>query len=186
MMKRSVFVLAGAFWISGALSLYAGPVNVDVYSGHTTIGGGTPYSGLVGSFTDTDIQFATNTGYAWHPFGLGAFGADITGILAVPANGTYTFTLNSDDGSLLFIDGSLVVNNGGPHAPLVVSGSALLTAGNHPFEVQFFEDFGGPSGVDLYLPSGVTYTVIPAPGAALLVVLGTAAAGLLRRRRVLA
>ena len=94
--------------------------------------------------------------------------------------------MNLKDGSLLFIDGSLVVNNGGPHSPGIASGSAFLAAGNHPFEVQFFEDFGGPSGVDLYLPSGVTYTVVPVPGAALLAVLGLATAGALQRRRAVA
>jgi len=186
MMKRSMLFLAGAVWILGAGNLHADLVSVDVYGGHTTSGGGTPYSGLVGSFTANDVQFATNTGYAWHPFGLGAFGADITGILAVAGDGTYAFTLNSDDGSLLFIAGSLVVDNGGPHGPGIASGSAFLAAGNHPFEVQFFEDFGGPSGVDLYLPSGVTYTVVPVPGAALLAVLGLATAGALRRRRAVA
>jgi hypothetical protein len=133
------------------------PVTVNVFSGHTTTGGGTPYSNLVGTITSPDIQFATSTGFNWHPFGLSAFGADLTGLFVVAASGSYTFTLNSDDGSLLFIDGNLVVNNGGPHPPQSVAGTTSLTAGVHSFEVQFFEDFGGQSGLDLTLPSGVSY-----------------------------
>jgi hypothetical protein len=132
-------------------------VNVSVYSGHSTSGGGTPYSGLVGSFSAPDISFATNTGYNWHPFGLGAFGADITGCINAAADTNYSFSLNSDDGSLLYIDGNLVVDNGGHHSAQVASGSALLLAGPHSFEIQFFEDFGGTSGVDLGLPAGVSY-----------------------------
>src|SRR6185369_1498806 len=93
----------------------------------------------------------------WHPFGAADFGADITGCLNVAADDIYSFSLNSDDGSLLFIDGNLVVDNGGPHGAQVASGSASLVGGLHTFEVQFFEDFGGPSGVDLGLPAGVTY-----------------------------
>ena len=140
-----------------------GFVNVDVFSGFTCCaGGGAPYSGFVGSFTSPDVLFATNTGYAWHPFGLGDFGARITGQLGVSAPGNYLFTLNSDDGSLLFIDGSLVVNDGGAHPPVVVSGSAALTSGSHSFRIEFFECCGGPSGVDLYLPEGVTYVPEPA------------------------
>src|SRR5207248_708276 len=54
-------------------------------------------------------------------------------------------------------DGNLVVDNGGAHAVQAASGSATLVAGTHSFEVQFFEVFGGPSGVDLGLPEGVTY-----------------------------
>src|SRR5262247_3711883 len=98
----------------GAADAGTPPVNVDVFSGFTLVGGGTPYSGLVGSFQSADIKFATTTGFNWHPFGLGSFGADMTGFLHVAADDTYSFKLTSDDGSLLFIDGALVVNNGGP------------------------------------------------------------------------
>jgi len=159
-------------------------VTVDVYSGHTAVGGGAPFSGLVGSFQSPDIMFATNTGYSWHPFALPHFGAEMTGCLAVETTGTYTFTLDSDDGSMLYIDGGLVVDNAGAHPPAVVSDSTALTAGMHHFNVEFFEDFGGPSGVDLHLPDGVTYTdCIPAPGALLLGGIGVSIIGWLRRRR---
>ncbi len=39
-------------------------------------------------------------------------------ILRIPAEGTYTFYLVSDDGSRLFIDCKKVVDNGGPHTLL--------------------------------------------------------------------
>lgn len=145
------------FSVSASDSCSGAAINVNVYSGHSTSGGGTPYSGIVGSFGASGVTFATDTGYNWHPFGLGDFGADITGCLNVAADDIYSFSLNSDDGSLLYIDGNLVVDDGGPHSPNVASGSALLLAGLHSFEVQFFEDFGGDSGVDLGLPAGVTY-----------------------------
>lgn len=187
MMKKLIMICAFAVLILAVPSVQAA-LTVDVYSGHTTVGGGAPYSGLVGSFGSPDIMFASNTGYAWHPFGLGHFGAEITGCLAVPIDGLYIFTLNSDDGSMLYIDASLVVDNGGPHPPTVVSDSVFLAAGVHPFKVEFFEDFGGPSGVDLLLPTGVTYTecdVIPAPGAILLGSIGVGVVSWLRRRRTL-
>jgi hypothetical protein len=132
-------------------------VNVSIYSTHSHAGGGAPYAGFVGSFASAGVTFATDTGYNWHPFGATSFGADITGCLNVDADGIYNFALNSDDGSLLFIDGNLVVDNGGAHSPAVVSGSAVLTTGQHTFEVQFFEDSPSPSGVDLGLPPGVSY-----------------------------
>jgi len=144
----------------------ANPITVNVYSGFNLSGGGAPYSGFVGSLTASSVSFATNTGYAWHPFGLPGdpgFGADITGCLNVATDGEYTFTLDSDDGSLLFIDGNLVVDNGGPHPPQTASGSAILAAGTHTFEVQFFACCGDPSGVDLILPEGVSYTCCGCP-----------------------
>ncbi len=186
-MRRLLFVCVTAVLAMPVFGARAA-VTIDVYAGHTTVGGGTPYSGLVGSFTSPDIMFATSTGYAWHPFGLGAFGALMTGHLLVAANDTYTFTVNSDDGSLFYINGALVVDNGGTHPPAGVSDSVFLAAGVHPFKVEFFEDFSGPSGVDLYLPQGVTYTesqVIPAPGAVLLGSIGIGVTSWLRRRRTL-
>src|SRR5207247_264321 len=111
-------------------------VNVSIYSGFTTTGGGAPYTDLVGSFGSSDVMFATDTGYSWHPFGLGEFGADITGYLNVASDGTYTFTLNSDDGSVLLIDGNQVVDDGGTHHPATATGDAVLTTGRHCFEIQ--------------------------------------------------
>ncbi len=133
-------------------------INVNVYSGFTASGGGAPYSDFVGSLTAAGVSFLTDNSESWHPFGLGDFGADITGVSNVAADGTYTFVLDSDDGSLLFIDGNQVVDNGGTHPPQTASGDATLTAGLHCFEIQFFECCGDPSGVDLILPDGVSYS----------------------------
>jgi len=185
--ELSIFVLLFLFLVPFTIlsqNAEAALIDVNIYSGFSDSGGGAPYSNLVGSFTSSDIAFATNTGYSWHPFGLSSFGADMTGFLEVTTTGTYGFTLNSDDGSLLFIDGSLVVDNGGGHGPTAVTGSINLSAGIHPFEVQFFEDFGGPSGVDLSLPSGVNYEgqQVPEPSTMLLLSMGIAGLGLLRRR----
>lgn len=62
-----------------------------------------------------------------------------TGKIRVPAAGAYTFFLESDDGSRLFIDGKQVVDNGGVHAMEEASGSVELTAGDHALKVEFFE-----------------------------------------------
>jgi Trypsin/PA14 domain len=149
------------------------PVNVAIFSecqglpcSSTTVGSGAPYSGLVGTFQSLDIQFASRTGFDWRPLGQVTFGADMAGVLHVATTDTYLFTLTSDDGGLLLIDGSVVVNNGWPHPPMTTSESVTLLAGTHSFEVQFFECCGPPSGVDLDLPSGVTFGFAGTPGQA--------------------
>ena len=66
-----------------------------------------------------------------------------TGFLRVPRSGEYTFFLNSDDGSRLYIDDRQVVENDGTHAATERSGKMDLTAGDHPIMVVWF-NAGGP------------------------------------------
>jgi hypothetical protein len=136
-------------------------VRVEIYGDHTDVGGGAPYDQLIGVFTAPHILFATTTAFNWHPYNLGNFGARVTGVFQVAADGEYSFTLDSGDGSLLLIDGALVADHGGAHGPEPASGRVFLTAGRHRFEVQVFEDYGGPSGVDVILPPGVSYGPVP-------------------------
>jgi len=63
----------------------------------------------------------------------------------IPQSGSYTFYTTSDDGSQLFIDGQLVVNNNGLHAPVEKQGSINLTAGLHDIQVTYMELSGGQS-----------------------------------------
>jgi PA14 domain len=139
-------------------------VVTDIFSGNTLVGGGAPYTGFVGSLVTPGITFATDFGFNWHPFGLTNFGADSRGTLLVASAGTYTFSLDSDDGSELFIDGSLIIDDGDPHGPNTVSNSTALAAGPHMLEVQFFECCGGTSGVDLTIPAGTSFAAVPEPG----------------------
>src|SRR5262249_35596717 len=147
---NAITVNGGTLNLSGTWtddSLPLNGVTVNIYSGfHDGQGGGAPYSNLVGTFTANDISFgASQNNFNWHPFGQGGFGADITASITVAADGTYAFPLTSDDGSLLFIDGTQVVNNGGDHGPYTVTGSVALTKGTHTLEVQFEENGGGES-----------------------------------------
>ena len=59
------------------------------------------------------------------------FGVNWTGQLKIEESGEYTFYLTSDDGSWLYIDGQLVIDNGGLHAPREKSATVHLTKGYH-------------------------------------------------------
>jgi len=65
------------------------------------------------------------------------------GLVAVPANGEYTFYTSSDDGSRLYINGELVVRNDGMHGTEEQSGKVELLAGTHAITVTFYQGGGG-------------------------------------------
>jgi YVTN family beta-propeller protein len=64
------------------------------------------------------------------------------GYVEVPADGLYTFFVNSDDGSKLFLGDSLLVSNDGSHGALEKSGDAVLKAGKHRMKLLYFENTG--------------------------------------------
>lgn len=65
------------------------------------------------------------------------------GVLAVPKDGLYHFVLTSDDGSVLRIDGQTVVDHDGLHGPTEKRGTIALMAGDHTFDLVWFNRTGG-------------------------------------------
>ncbi|HTR82305.1 MAG TPA: alpha-L-arabinofuranosidase C-terminal domain-containing protein [Bacteroidota bacterium] len=78
------------------------------------------------------------------------FGLQFSGYIKIDADGIYQFSITSDDGSALSIDGSDVVTNDGRHAMVERSGSLFLTKGYHSVEIAFFQA-GGGSGLKLLM-----------------------------------
>jgi beta-glucosidase len=72
--------------------------------------------------------------------------AKFTGTLTPPATGTYTFSLTSDDGSRLVVDGQKVIDNWRDQAAHTQTGTVSLTA-NKPvsIEVDYYQNGGGSS-----------------------------------------
>jgi hypothetical protein len=153
-------------YVIGSTTVTGVQINVSVYKNkksitiHDATGkkvNAYSFVSFYGTLSATDIQFYQNFNGRWHPFGLQQFAADITGGIVAAASQAYTFTLASDDGSFLFIDGTQVIDNSGDHGIRARTGTIFLNSGNHVFEVQFHENGAGPSGVNLTLPNGVTY-----------------------------
>lgn len=75
-------------------------------------------------------------------------GQRYSGYVEIPADAVYEFALASDDGSKLWIDGQLVVDNDGLHNADVKTGSIALAKGPHKIVVGYFNRTGG-AGLDL-------------------------------------
>jgi hypothetical protein len=94
--------------------------------------------------------------------GTDLFATRFVGAIEVPTAGTWQFQSASDDGSRVIVGDAVVVDNDGLHGPISVGGSVELTAGRHPFEVQFFEKDGGESLEVRWEGPGVANELIPA------------------------
>ncbi len=70
--------------------------------------------------------------------------------------GSYTFTVTSDDGSRLWIDGALVIDIWWDHAPLVRAVTLSLTAGYHLIRMEYYEHSAGALA-QLIITSVATY-----------------------------
>jgi len=64
---------------------------------------------------------------------------EFSGSIIIPKTDDYTFYLRSDDGSILYIDGKVVVNNDGQHPSSERSSKVTLKKGKHQIRVSYFE-----------------------------------------------
>ncbi|CAN5280273.1 hypothetical protein BH23BAC1_BH23BAC1_09750 [soil metagenome] len=80
----------------------------------------------------------------------------------IEKSGEYRFYTYSDDGSKLFINNKLVVDNDGDHGALERSGKITLEEGLFPIEVQYFNG-GGNGWLEVsYKGPGIPKQIIPA------------------------
>ena len=89
------------------------------------------------------------------------FGMCFEGYIKVPRDGVYRFHVTSDDGGLLWIGDKLVVNNGGIHRAVEISGSIALAAGLHPIKVDYSETYGREALEVTYDGPGIQKQGIP-------------------------
>ncbi|MBE7168947.1 MAG: right-handed parallel beta-helix repeat-containing protein [Williamsia sp.] len=89
------------------------------------------------------------------------------GYITIPADGFYTFELNSDDGSKLYIGNynpasTPLINNDGLHGTRTVAGSQFLYKGIFPIAISYFQN-SGINQMELYWSStsGISRQKVP-------------------------
>jgi len=71
------------------------------------------------------------------------FALRFTGVIHIPQSGRYTFFIASDDGSRIYVDDNLIVNNDGLHGMSEKTNAVELRAGQHSIVVTYFDNGGG-------------------------------------------
>ena len=89
------------------------------------------------------------------------------GYITIPADGTYTFETNSDDGSKVYLGSynnglSPLVNNDGNHGAQIRKGIVYLSAGVYPIAITYYQNTGDQT-MELYWSSntGVSRQLVP-------------------------
>ena len=125
------------------------PDLIDRVPDHTRLESDLAYSSSGSPYPGLDDRFKND------------WGARFSGLINLPEAGNWTFYLNSDDGSELWINDISIIQNYGMHGMREYSGSLNLTAGYHDFRIEFFQG-GGPHGLKFsWEGPNVTKTTIP-------------------------
>lgn len=92
------------------------------------------------------------------------YGFMYEGYIYVPTAGTYTFYTYSDDGSRLWINNTLIVENGGVHSARERSGTINLPVGFHALRVSYFQAKSTQGLIVSFKGPGITKRSIPNSG----------------------
>ena len=90
------------------------------------------------------------------------FGISLYGFINIEKESEYTFYLNSDDGSKLFLNNSLLIDNDGLHGSIDVSAKVILKTGKHPIKILYFEGGGDQSLKLEYECQNISRRIVPA------------------------
>lgn len=94
-------------------------------------------NGKIFEFSLDDIEFPSEQ-----------FALRLESYIQIDKDGEYEFYITSNDGSKLYINDKLIVDNDGLHGPKQLSSSIYLTKGRHYIRVDYFQN-GGSKMIEL-------------------------------------
>lgn len=145
----------------------------DSYNGYfenTGFSFTSPKIGTAGQSSGTSTNFSSLSAFTGGNFAdnsnAGTFTISCSGFLYAQIGGIYTFSCTSDDGSYLWIDkynpitSNALINNGGGHGAITVSGSYELIQGcYYKIKILYGNSAGGYTFAFSFVdPNGTTYS----------------------------
>lgn len=101
-------------------------------------------------------------------FGLGKitipkvnFALQFKSFIRIDKAGKYTFYISSNDGSKLYIDDHMIVDNDGEHGTKEIGNSITLNPGKHKIRVEYFQSGGSKALLVAYSSDEIKYQPIP-------------------------
>ena len=89
------------------------------------------------------------------------FAVQFTSFIEIKKEAIYEFSTSSNDGSKLYIDNELLVDNDGEHPASIMRGSTFLSSGKHKIRVEYFQSGGSKSLEVKYRSDEITDQAIP-------------------------
>ncbi len=89
------------------------------------------------------------------------FALQYKSFIRIDKDGEYEFSTSSNDGSKLYIDDDLIVDNDGEHGATEISGSISLARGMHQVRVEYFQSGGSKALYVYYSSEVIKYQLIP-------------------------
>ena len=89
------------------------------------------------------------------------FAVQFSSAIQIDDPGEYSFSVCSDDGSKLYIDDKLVVDNDGSHSRIIKTGKLSLDNGTHGIRIDYFDDYGSEFLEVTYESGTVPKQIIP-------------------------
>jgi len=128
-------LVAGEIWSFATLPAGSGGLQAEYFSDSADLD-----SLVVVRRVDSNIDFNWNQEAPAPIINRELFSVRWRGEIEIPATDTYTFTTRSNDGSRIYVNDQLVVNDWGAHVARDTSGTIDLEAGAYPIVVEYMQD----------------------------------------------
>ncbi|VAX18961.1 alpha-L-rhamnosidase [hydrothermal vent metagenome] len=89
------------------------------------------------------------------------FALKLNSYVQIDKDGEYDFYISSNDGSKLYIDDKLIVDNDGEHGPKQLSGRVYLNKGKHAIRAEYFQSGGSKVLLVFYSSNEISYKPVP-------------------------